>query len=403
MVHSSSLFDYTSPPTDIALAATPFKFRSDKIINEIRSLDATGQCNAAEAATNKSKSSDEKNEYGKNSLCQIPFLPLTTTAKASSLSSSTVGIVLYGGGLVDPRSYAPLARILADRYRFPVVVPVFYGDIHDHNGNRCQPSGRVAMAHEQFPHIKNWVLVGHSFGTLTATIDAWTAMTPSTSVDEESNSIIAGLVLLAGYVPDGCGDTDFSNSTLIPPEFPMALVYATNDHIMNKTHFFENMYLVSNNTIFVPLVGGNHQQFGSYNTSDRVRVLGKHQIDGVATISPQSQWNICAKVIYDIALQSKRINRNGSSLMVQPSTTDPTRDAYDNDRDFVLYETMVSTTVSSSSSFKKEVASRTSLSSSPGESNFVPLMWFTFLIFFTSYLRRRGRRNEIMGLYRRIE
>ena len=69
----------------------------------------------------------------------------------------TVGLVLYPGGRVDPRAYAPAARAVAREGYLVVVVPM--------------PLNLAVFAPEKasevmaaFPEIEHWAVGGHSLG-----------------------------------------------------------------------------------------------------------------------------------------------------------------------------------------------------------------------------------------------
>ena len=262
-----SLPDYTSPPLDDALSATPQAYRDDEIIDEFRSMAAAGNCTTGSSSTDR---------------CHIPFVP---PADAFDQPGGEVGVILYCGALVDPRGYAPLARLLADRYGLPVVIPVFDADVALSFGS-CD-TGRIPLAQAEFGNVEKWVLVGHSLGGLAAMVDAWTY---------RDDPALGGLVMLGSYLNNdlGCGDTDFS-----PTSLPMADVTASNDLIMNQTNaeLFKRLY--SNDTLFVNIYGGNHALFGSYDYSERKPLLG--QVDGEALIPPAVQWDLTVAAIYHVA------------------------------------------------------------------------------------------------------
>jgi hypothetical protein len=251
--------DYTSPPLPDAIAATPEEYRDDDVIDMMRELDMNGNC----TATN----------------CHIPFEPDTST--------NNKGVVLYGGALVDPRSYSVLAEPLT-QYGLTVVVPVFAADVAFVG---CG-SGRLEFAQTAYPDIEEWYLVGHSLGGTAAMTDAWIALT------QEEDPTVAGVVLLASYAsPFICGPTTFVDFSMT--DLPMGDITATNDGILNYTNWEDSQPYLSNNTIFVSIEGGNHGQFGSYNDTLRTSILG--QVDGVATISPEEQWDITIDTILAVA------------------------------------------------------------------------------------------------------
>jgi hypothetical protein len=254
--------DYTSPPTDFALACTPVEYRDDAVIDAGRDADANGTC------------------FDDVSACQIPFVP-------PSVESPRLGVVYYGGGLVDPRAYSPIAKDLAERYGIAVALQIFNRDVALFGGCDTQ---RVIYASERFPTVEKWVLAGHSLGGVAAFSDAWSAQN-----DTDSN--IGGVVLMGSYVQQGlgCGETDFSKTTT-----PFASVSATLDLIVNNTNFeLGQPFLPVNDTFHLEILGGNHGQFGSYDASERFAVLG--QTDGNATIPEEVQLDLTTSAIAHVA------------------------------------------------------------------------------------------------------
>ena len=174
-------------------------------------------------------------------------------------------------------------------------------------GASCD-SGRIDLAQAEFEFVEQWVLTGHSLGGVAAMVDAWSRLyntstttdNNSSSLDDEDDSaapLVGGLVMLASRVQDvGCGDTDFSTTNL-----PMAFVTASLDLIVNTTLADASTDTLSNFTLYLDIFGGNHAQFGSYNSSERIAVLGPGQVDGVAIIPPEVQWDLTAASIYHVA------------------------------------------------------------------------------------------------------
>lgn len=282
MQQGFELPDYTSPPLPNALEATPEPFRSDDVIDAMRAADSAGNC------------------ANENYQCQIPFVhDASMFDDSSSSKSSALGVILYGGALVDPRSYAVLAHRLAHNYGLPVVIPVFANDLAP---LAVCSTGRVELASTatDIGVVDSWLLVGHSLGGVAASKDAWVATQNATTFDQ-----VAGLVLLASDVQSdqSCdGDMDFSATG---DDFPVAAITATNDLVLNMTRWQENTQnLPESNTLFVSIEGGNHGQFGSYNDSERIAVLGPGQVDGIPTIPAEEQWDLTAQAIYEIAVRT---------------------------------------------------------------------------------------------------
>ena len=266
--HLQELPDYTSPPTDYALAATPEAFRDDAIIDAGRAADANRTCFTGDVA------------------CQIPFPP-----PQAALNTAKLGVVFYGGALVDPRAYSPVAKALSERYGMAVAIQIFEDDLPTRMGS-CN-TGRLDLAEEEFPYIEKWVLVGHSLGGIAAMTDVWTFV-------NDTDNRIAGLVLLASYIRNdlGCGEIDFSSTSL-----PMASVNASLDGIVNATNFLSGQQLLPvNDTFHMEILGGNHGQFGSYDDSERMTLLG--QVDGNATIPEKVQQDLAVGAIANVAARS---------------------------------------------------------------------------------------------------
>ena len=263
--------DYTSPPLEDALAATPEAYRSDEVIDAARAAAAAGNCTAD------------------GNRCHIPFVP-------TEFEESKVGVIFHCGALVDPRGYSPLASLLATRYGFPVVVPIFENDLASFGV--CD-SGRLPLAQAEFENVEKWILAGHSFGGVSVVTDAWA---------RRNDTAVAGLVVIAADVqPNVCGQMDFSSSGL-----PMAAVSASEDEIVNKTRMELNMVFLSNETLFVDIFGGNHGQFGSYDYSERTPILG--QVDGIPLIPAEVQWDLTVSSIYHVA------SRTGVALALPVET-----------------------------------------------------------------------------------
>jgi dienelactone hydrolase len=176
----------------------------------------------------------------------ISFIPQTGDA--------TTGLILYPGGFVDPRAYAPVARRIAEQ-GYAVVVPSMPLNLAVLRPNRA---GAVMAA---YPDVERWAIGGHSLG------GAMAAQYASRHPD-----LVDGLVLWAAYPPNS---VDLSASAL-----ETASIYGTLDGLVSAEDLADSRSRLPADTRFVPIEGGNHAQFGSYGPQDG---------DKPATISASEQ------------------------------------------------------------------------------------------------------------------
>ena len=171
---------------------------------------------------------------------------------------TTDALAFYPGGKVQPEAYMPLMRRIArdgiDCYlvKMPFNLAVF-------GVNRVEG---VMAAH---PHDR-WLLAGHSLGGAMAA--RWAAAHPGR---------LDGLVLLAAY-PD----------RPLPEDLPVLVLYGSEDGVLNRSNLEKSASLLPPDAVVRQLPGGNHAYFGSY---------GEQKGDGVATISPEAQWELTAEWI----------------------------------------------------------------------------------------------------------
>jgi pimeloyl-ACP methyl ester carboxylesterase len=176
----------------------------------------------------------------------VVFTPTATTPIS--------GFILYPGGHVDYRSYAPIAREIASRgylvsiVEMPLSLAVF----------GVNKADDVIAAH---PEIRYWVIGGHSLGGSMAA--AYVKNNP----DE-----VQGLVFWASYPADS---NDLSGTAL-----KGLTTYGSNDFVLDMDNFNATLPLLPPETIVQVIEGGNHTQFGNYGTQPG---------DGTATVSAFDQ------------------------------------------------------------------------------------------------------------------
>jgi pimeloyl-ACP methyl ester carboxylesterase len=166
----------------------------------------------------------------------------------------TVGLVLYPGGRVDARAYAPTARALAQEGYLVVIVPMPL------NLAIFAP-GRAAEVMAAFPDIGHWAVGGHSLGGAMSARFAY-----------QNSEAIEGLVLWAAYP---ASTDDLSGSSL-----SVTSIYGTRDGLASEDKIAASRPLLPLDTSWAAIEGGNHAQFGWY---------GPQSGDQAATISREEQ------------------------------------------------------------------------------------------------------------------
>lgn len=164
------------------------------------------------------------------------------------------GLIFYPGGRVDPRAYAPYLHDVAAQGYLVVLVPMplnlaVFG---------AAKAGEVIGA---YPQIENWAVGGHSLGGAMAA--NYVAQNPGK---------INGLLLLASYPAESDNLSDFTIQVIS--------IYATEDGLATQPKIEASRVHLPADAIFIPILGGNHAQFGWY---------GAQNGDGEAMISRAEQ------------------------------------------------------------------------------------------------------------------
>lgn len=171
------------------------------------------------------------------------------------------GFILYPGGHVDYRSYAPIAQKIASHgYRvsmvkMPLSLAVFGIDRAD----------EVISA---YPDMRYWVIGGHSLGGSMASAYA-----------RSHSDKVQGVAFWASYPANG--------DDLSVTDLKGLSIYGSNDQVMDRDSFNATLDLLPHGTIMQVIQGGNHAQFGNYGLQ-----LG----DGTATISAADQQAQAARL-----------------------------------------------------------------------------------------------------------
>lgn len=185
---------------------------------------------------------------------------------APAEAEAETGFIIYPGGRVDPRAYAPTARAIAEEGVCVVIVPMPL-NLAVLAPNRAQT---VIDAH---PEIDTWAIGGHSLGGAMAARFA-----------DTNPEVVDGLVLWASYPAE-------SNSLADQDSLAVASIYATEDGLATPEKIEASRPLLPPQTKWVEIAGGNHAQFGWYGSQDG---------DGTATISRETQQNVVVEATVDL-------------------------------------------------------------------------------------------------------
>lgn len=165
------------------------------------------------------------------------------------------GFIIYPGGRVDPRSYAPTARAIAEA-GYPVVLVPMPLNLAVFGINKA------ADVIAAYPDVTHWAIGGHSLGG---------AMAANFVV--KNPEAVDGLVLWAAY-PASSDDLSGFDTLVV------SSISATNDGLATPDKIEASRPLLPATTTWLPIQGGNHAQFGWY---------GPQPGDGQATISREDQ------------------------------------------------------------------------------------------------------------------
>lgn len=182
--------------------------------------------------------------------------PWLTFAPAAQGEARPCGLIFYPGGLVDERAYAPTLQPVAAA-GYTVVAP-------------SMPLGLAVLAPDRaraviaaHPEITRWAVGGHSLGGAMAARYA----------QGNPGEPVAGLTLWAAFPAEG-------NSLAERSDLHAVSIYGTLDGLATADEIAASAALLPAATVFVPIEGGNHAQFGSYGPQDR---------DNAATIPAAQQ------------------------------------------------------------------------------------------------------------------
>ena len=175
------------------------------------------------------------------------------------------GLIIYPGGRVDPRSYAPIAQQLSAEGYLVAIVPMPFN-------LAVFGSGRASDIINGFPEVNKWVIAGHSLGG-----------TMAARYSLQHPEKVQRLALWASYP---AASDDLSQSSI-----PSASIYGTLDGLTSLQDIENSRQFLPQDTLWVPINGGNHAQFGWY---------GDQPGDNPANISRETQQKIISETMITI-------------------------------------------------------------------------------------------------------
>ena len=182
-------------------------------------------------------------------------------------ASKEHALIFYPGGKVEATAYAPICRELAQ-----MGVDVCLVEMPFRLASFGQNKADEILASMDYGH---WYIGGHSLGGVIASIYA-----------AEHPESLDGVILLAAYAVQPLDD-----------ELSTVLIYGTEDGVLNKERYRENLKYVPAHAVEHAIEGGNHSQFGSY---------GVQKGDGEALIAPEQQVEETVRVIAGSVLEINR-------------------------------------------------------------------------------------------------
>lgn len=179
-------------------------------------------------------------------------------------STPTGGLIVYPGGECDERGYAQTLRAIAAEGYLVVLVPMplqmaFLG---------IDKADDVMAAH---PGIQNWAIAGHSLGGSMAARYAY-----------GKPEALDGLVLWDSYSADDLTDSGLA----------VSMIHRSDESLQPPESYLEFLPLLPDDTEYIPIVGGNHLNFGSFIAGRMYRDEPQPALPGDVQIAQVAQYTV---------------------------------------------------------------------------------------------------------------
>jgi dienelactone hydrolase len=177
-------------------------------------------------------------------------------------TQQNLGFIIYPGGYVDPRSYAPAAQKIA-KAGYLVVIVKMPNDLAISGIPRAQ---EILAA---YPDIEQWAIGGHSLGGVSAA-----------GYVKDYPGKMKGVVLWAAYGAD--------IFTIQDRDVSVVVLFGSNDGLATPAKIEAGKPYLPADTRYVEITGGNHTYFGWYDTAPDALQPG----DSPADITREEQQKI---------------------------------------------------------------------------------------------------------------
>lgn len=171
-------------------------------------------------------------------------------------SIATKGFIFYPGAKVEPESYAPLCKKIAENGYEVVIVhmPLNLAILSYNKGESII---------NEFSHIKTWIVGGDSLGGSMASKFA------------AENTMVDGVVLISSY-PLSDDLKNIGKDVLS--------IWGSKDGIVDFEKLIKSKNNLPDNTNYVEIEGGNHSQFGDYGDlkGDQIPIIGREKQINIA-------------------------------------------------------------------------------------------------------------------------
>ena len=179
-------------------------------------------------------------------------------------AAPAAGFIFYPGAFVDPRAYAPCAAAIAAA-GYLVVIVTMPGDFPELGYERADD------VRDAFDTITTWATGGHSMGG---------KMGCKYLLERGMPADITAVILWASR-PSHYYDLHATDIAALS-------IYGTNDGLATPAIIDDSRNHLPADTVWVPVAGGNHTQFGYYDTAP----LPVQRNDHPADISRAAQQQI---------------------------------------------------------------------------------------------------------------